>query len=67
MSKFDLLYGGRLGINSEDRAYIAPVLAGEYYFNNHFSVGSEVQLRAVFGGDDVLIMSHNSVLVRFYF
>jgi hypothetical protein len=67
ISKFNLLYGLRLGISSNDIEVIAPTLGGEYYFIKNFSIGSEIQLKGLISENDVAILTNSSVIVRFYF
>jgi len=69
-SKYNLLYGVRLGKNSEDIYEIAPTLGGEYYFIKNFSVGSEVQIKSIYDNDIYPaqwgVMTNASIIVRFY-
>ena len=67
ISDFNLLYGMRFAYNSNEILTIAPTVAGEYYFINHFSLGCEVQLRGLIYGGELAAYTRSSLLVRFYF
>jgi hypothetical protein len=67
ISKFNLLYGLRLGIGSSERFVIAPTIGGEYYFIKNFSIGSEIQLRGSKANMDWTLLTNSSVIIRFYF
>jgi hypothetical protein len=67
ISKFNLLYGGRVGYGGGTVISVAPAVGGEYYFIDNFSVGSEVQLRSLFDEDNFVVFTNAAVLVRFYF
>ena len=67
ISKFNLLYGLRLGLNSNETKIIAPTIGGEYYFIKQFSIGGEVQLKGRVVDGDWAAMTNSSVIVRFYF
>ncbi len=67
ISKFDLLYGLRLELSSNETKVIAPTIGGEYYFIKNFSIGSEVQLRGRINDEDWYVFTNSSVIVRFYF
>lgn len=67
ISKFNLLYGLRLGIGNNERLYFAPTIGGEYYFIKHFSIGSEIQLRGSKNNGDWTLLTNSAVLLRFYF
>jgi hypothetical protein len=67
LSNFKLLTGIRLGLSDGSIFFIAPTLGGEYYFNEHFSIGSEIQLRGTFERGDFTLLSNTLVIVRFYF
>jgi hypothetical protein len=67
ISKFNILYGLRLGYSSSETTMIAPTVGGEYYFIKNFSIGSEVQLQGLINEGDFVIMTNSSVIVRFYF
>lgn len=66
VSKFDLLYGARFGLNSNETFFLAPTVGGEYYFIKNFSIGSEVSLKALINEGSAIYTS-TSFLVRFYF
>lgn len=67
ISKFNLLYGLRIGFGSSERLFAAPTIGGEYYFIKNFSIGSEIQLRGSNYRGDWTILTNSSVLIRFYF
>jgi hypothetical protein len=67
VSKFNILYGFRLGLNSNEAILIAPTIGGEYYFIKNFSIGSEVQLRGIIFEEDLAVFTNTAVLFRFYF
>lgn len=67
MPSFNLLYGMRVGFDNNDMGFLAPVVGGEYYFIEKFSIGSEVQLRGIINNGDWLIQTNAAVLLRFYF
>ena len=67
ISNLRILTGIRLGLSDGNIIAIAPSLGGEYYFNDHFSVGSEVQLRGTFERGDFTFLTNTLVLARFYF
>lgn len=67
LSNLRLLAGLRLSLSDGNIFNIAPTLGGEYYFNEHFSIGSEIQLKGTFGRDDFTLLTNTLVLVRFYF
>jgi hypothetical protein len=67
ISDFNLLYGLRLGYNSNEILSVAPTVAGEYYFIKHFSIGCEVQLRGLIYEGELAAYTRSSLLVRFYF
>jgi hypothetical protein len=67
ISKFNILYGLRLGKSSNENKLIAPTIGGEYYFIKNFSIGSEVQLRGLHNNGDWTVFTNSSVMVRFYF
>jgi len=67
ISKFNILYGARLGYGSSGSAVIAPTLGAEYFFIDRFSLGSEIQLRGIFNEGDWVVLTNSSVIVRFYF
>lgn len=67
ISKFNLLYGLRLGYSNSETTTIAPTVGGEYYFIKNFSIGSEVQLRGLINNGDWALLTNSSVIVRFYF
>jgi hypothetical protein len=67
ISRFNLLYGVRLGYGSSTGLFIAPSIGGEYYFIKNFSIGSEVQLRGSVDSGDWILLTNSSVLIRFYF
>jgi hypothetical protein len=66
ISKFNILYGLRLGLNNGVTKVIAPSIGGEYYFIKNFSVGSEIQIRGLIQENDWTILTYSSVIVRFY-
>ena len=66
ISKFNLLYGLRLGFISEGYISVAPTIGGEYYFIENFSIGSEVQLKGFYYGE-LAVLTYSSVIMRFYF
>lgn len=66
ISKFDLIYGLRLGMNSNETKIIAPTIGGEYYFVKNFSIGSEVQLRGLIINKHWAVLTYSSVIIRFY-
>jgi hypothetical protein len=67
ISKFNLLYGLRVGLGSSERFALAPTIGGEYYFIKKFSIGSEVQLRGSKANEDWTFLTNSSVILRFYF
>ena len=67
MSKFNILYGLRLGFNSIETIIVAPTIGGEYYFIKNFSIGCEVQIRGLFFEGDWAVVTNTPVLFRFYF
>jgi hypothetical protein len=67
ISNLRLLTGIRLGLSDGNIFVIAPSLGGEYYFNEHFSIGSEIQLRGTFERGDFTLLTNTLLLVRFYF
>jgi len=67
ISKFNILYGLRLGLHSSSTKVIAPTIGGEYYFIKNFSIGSEVQLRGILNDGDWTVFTNSYVLIRFYF
>lgn len=67
LSNLMLLAGIRLGLSDGSIFIFAPTLGGEYYFNEHFSIGSEIQLRGTFESEDFKLLTNTLVLVRFYF
>lgn len=67
LSNFKLLTGIRFGLADGNVYSIAPTLGGEYFFDRHFSLGSEIQLRGTFEKSDFKLLSNTSVLLRFYF
>jgi hypothetical protein len=64
---FNILYGLRIGIDNNKTVYIAPAIAGEYFFIDKFSIGSEIQLRGSNYTKDWTIMTNTSFICRFYF
>jgi hypothetical protein len=66
-SNLRMLTGIRLGFSDGNVFTIAPSLGGEYYFSDHFSVGSEVQLRVTIENGDFTFLTNTLVLARFYF
>lgn len=67
ISKFNLLYGLRLGYISSGSIIMSPTVGGEYYFIKNFSIGTEVQLRTIFDDNEFLFLSNTAVIFRFYF
>ena len=67
ISKFNTLYGLRLGISTDETILISPTVGGEYYFIKNFSIGSEVQLQGLFNDGDFGVLTNASVIIRFYF
>ncbi len=67
LSKIKLLTGIRFGLSDGSVYFIAPTLGGEYFFDKHFSFGSEVQLRGTLKNRDFRLLSNTSVIVRYYF
>jgi len=67
ISKFNTLYGLRLGISTDEVIVISPTVGGEYYFIKNFSIGSEVQLQGLFNDGDFWVLTNASVIIRFYF
>jgi hypothetical protein len=67
ISNFRIVTGIRLGLSDGNIFAIAPSLGGEYYFNDHFSIGSEVQLRGTIESGDFTFLTNTLVLARFYF
>ena len=67
ISKLRIVTGLRLGFSDGNVFAIAPSLGGEYLFNDHFSVGTEVQLRGTFEKGDFTFLTNTLVLARFYF
>jgi hypothetical protein len=67
ISKFNFLYGLRLGFGDSERRYIAPTIGGEYYFIKNFSIGSEVQIRGSKDSGDWILLTNSTILIRFYF
>ena len=67
ISNLRILTGIRLGLTDKSRFDIAPTLGGEYYLKDHFSIGSEIQLRGTYEKGDFTIFTNTLVLVRFYF
>jgi hypothetical protein len=67
ISNLRILTGIRLGLSDGNIFDIAPSLGGEYYFNDHFSIGNEVQLRGKFERGDFTFLTNTLVLARFYF
>jgi hypothetical protein len=67
LSDFRILSGIRLGLSDGNVIAIAPSLGGEYYFNDHFSIGSEIQLRGTLDNSDFRFFTNTLVLARFYF
>jgi hypothetical protein len=67
LSSLKLFSGIRLGLSDGIILVIAPTLGGEYYFNEHFSIGSEIQLRGTFEREDFTLLTNSLFLVRFYF
>lgn len=67
LSNLKLITGIRLGLSNDNIYVIAPTLGGEYYFNEHFSIGSEIQLRGTFERGDFTFLTNTLVIVRFYF
>ena len=67
ISKFNFLYGLRLGYSSNETTMIAPTVGGEYYIIKNFSIGSEVQLQGIINDGDFAVFTNSSVIVRFYF
>ncbi len=67
ISKFNLLYGLRLGYGSKETISVAPAIGGEYNFIKNFSIGSEIQLKGLLNEGEWTIYSISSIIVRFYF
>ena len=68
ISKFNFLYGLRLGFNSAETVIIAPAVGGEYYFIKNFSIGSEIQLRGLMlNNNNWFVVTNSSVIIRYYF
>jgi hypothetical protein len=67
ISKFNFLYGIRLGYSSIETTMIAPTIGGEYYIIKNFSIGSEVQLQGLINSRNFAVLTNSSVIVRFYF
>ena len=67
ISNLRIVTGIRLGLSDGNIFAIAPSLGGEYYFNDHFSIGSEVQLRGTIESGDFTFLTNTLVLARFYF
>lgn len=67
LTNFELLAGIRLGLADGNVYFVAPTVGGEYYFDRHFSLGSEIQLRGTFEKGDFKLLSNTAVLLRFYF
>lgn len=67
ISKFNILYGVRLGYVSGGTGVVAPTLGGEYYFIKNFSIGSEIQLKGLMNEGEWVVLTNSSVIVRFYF
>ena len=67
MSKFNILYGLRLGYNGFETIIVAPTIGGEYYFIKNFSIGCEVQIRGLIFEGDWAVITNTPVLFRFYF
>ena len=67
ISKFNILYGLRLGYSSIETKLIAPTVGGEFYIIKNFSIGSEVQLQGLINDRDFSVFTNSSVIVRFYF
>jgi hypothetical protein len=67
ISKFNFLYGLRLGISSDETEFIAPTIGGEYYFIRNFSIGSEIQFKGLISPGGFGIFTNSNVIVRFYF
>jgi hypothetical protein len=67
ISKFNILYGLRLALNSNQSRIFASTIGGEYYFIKNFSIGSEVQLTGSFNDAAWAIYTKSSVMIRFYF
>lgn len=65
--KLKLLTGIRFGMSDDIIYYIAPTLGGEYFFDEHFSLGNEIQLRGTSKRGNFRLSSNTSVLLRFYF
>jgi hypothetical protein len=67
ISKFNTLYGLRLGLSTDAVVSVSPTVGGEYYFIKNFSLGSEVQLQGLFKDGDFGVFTNASVIIRFYF
>ena len=67
ISKFNILYGLRIGLNSNETKVVAPTIGGEYYFIKNFSIGTEIQLRGLNSYGDWIVLTNSSVIIRFYF
>jgi hypothetical protein len=67
LTRLNLLTGIRLGLSDSKIYFIAPTLGGEYFFDEHFSLGSEIQIRGSFKRRDFKLLSNTSIMLRFYF
>ena len=77
-NQFNLLYGLRTWKNiTENHSgqrneihFLAGVVGGEYFFMNHFSISSELQLVAYLEDNlkgQKIFFTNSNVIVRFYF
>lgn len=66
LSKFNILYGGRIGIGTNDTYSFAPTIGAEYYFIRNFSLGTEMQIRAIRSESDWYLITQTSAIIRFY-
>lgn len=66
-SKFNMLYGLRVGYNTEQIKLLAPTLSGEYYFHKRISIAGEMQLRWLHYDGEGVVLTSSSAVFRFYF
>ncbi len=73
---FNLLYGIRVGVNmqvfskysnSETYMHAALIIGGEYLLGNHFSLGTEIQLRGGDNNNNGIVYTNSMFISRFYF
>jgi hypothetical protein len=74
---FNLIYGLKASYSSSSKSGFAsspdeitsfgPVVGGEYLFNRHFSLGSQVSIKALKIDNDIFVYNDASIIVRFYF